>query len=101
MTEHIVKAFSEQLENRATSVAQMGGLTEAQFADAVEAIARRDSALAEKAITGDGRIDQLQISIEEQALKLLALRQPMAIDLRETLAAIKIASELERVGDLA
>jgi phosphate transport system protein len=101
MTEHIVKAFSEQLETLATSVAQMGGLTEAQLADAVEAIARRDSALAEKAIAGDGRIDQLQQSIEEQALKLLALRQPMAIDLRETLAAIKIASELERIGDLA
>ncbi|MBI3678262.1 MAG: phosphate signaling complex protein PhoU [Proteobacteria bacterium] len=101
MTDHIVKAFSEQLETLTTSVAQMGGLTEAQLADAIEAIARRDSALAEKAIAGDGRIDQLQQSIEEQALKLLALRQPMAIDLRETLAAIKIAGELERIGDLA
>jgi phosphate transport system protein len=101
MTDHIVKAFTEQLEALATSVAQMGGLAEAQLADAIDAIAKRDSALAESTIAGDPRIDQLQQQIEDQALKLLALRQPMAIDLRETLAAIKIASELERIGDLA
>jgi phosphate transport system protein len=101
MTEHIVKAFTEQLEALTTSVAQMGGLAEAQLADAVEAIARRDTALADAAIAGDPRIDQLQQQVEDQALKLLALRQPMAVDLRETLAAIKIASELERIGDLA
>jgi phosphate transport system protein len=101
MSDHTVKAFTEQLEALTTTVAQMGGLAEAQLADSVEAIARRDTALAESAIAGDPRIDQLQHSIEEQALKLLALRQPMAVDLRETLAAIKIASELERIGDLA
>src|SRR6202789_3471520 len=101
MTDHIVKAFTEQLEALTTSVAQMGGLAEAQLADAVEAIARRDTALAEGAIAGDPRIDQLQQQVENQALKRPALRQPMAIDLRETLAAIKIASELERIGDLA
>jgi phosphate transport system protein len=101
LSEHTVKAFTEQLETLATSVAQMGGLAEAQFADAIEAIAKRDSARAEAAIGGDPRIDQLQQNIEDQALRLLALRQPMAIDLRETLAAIKIASELERIGDLA
>ena len=101
MTEHIVKAFSEKLEAIATAVAQMGGLVESQLADAVEAIARRDTALAEKTVAGDARVDQLQHSIEDQAMKLLALRQPMAVDLRETLAAIKTASELERIGDLA
>jgi phosphate transport system protein len=101
MSEHTVKAFSEQLEALTRSVAQMGGLAEAQFADAVEAIARRDTALAEKTIAGDPRIDQQQQQIEDQALKLLALRQPMAVDLRNTLAAIKIAGELERIGDLA
>ncbi|HEX4533036.1 MAG TPA: PhoU domain-containing protein, partial [Rhizomicrobium sp.] len=82
MTEHIVKAFSEQLESLTTTVAQMGGLVESQLADAVEAIARRDTALAEKTIAGDARVDQFQVSIEEQSLKLLALRQPMAVDLR-------------------
>jgi phosphate transport system protein len=101
MNDHTVKAFTEQLESLAAGVAQMGGLAEAQLADAIEAIAKRDTALAEAAIAGDPRIDALQQTIEDQALKLLALRQPMAIDLRETLASIKIASELERVGDLA
>ena len=101
MTEHTVKAFTEQLETLAASVAQMGGLAEAQLADAIEAIGKRDTALAESAVGGDKQIDQLQQTIEGQAMKLLALRQPMAVDLRETLAAIKIASELERIGDLA
>lgn len=101
MSEHTVKAFTEQLETLASNVAQMGGLAEAQLADAIEAIAKRDTGLAEAAIGGDPRIDELQQSIDEKAVRVLALRQPMAIDLRETLAAIKIASELERIGDLA
>src|SRR5687767_472897 len=101
MSEHIVKAFTEQLESLANTVAQMGGLAEAQFANAIEAIAKRDGKLAEAAIGSDERVDRCQQMIEEQALKLLALRQPMAVDLRATLAAIKIANELERIGDLA
>jgi phosphate transport system protein len=101
MNDHTVRAFGEQLEALATSVAQMGGLAEAQLADAIEAIARRDSALAESVIAGDPRVDQLQQQVEDQALKLLALRQPMAVDLRNTLASIKTAGELERIGDLA
>lgn len=101
MTDHTVKSFGEQLENLSALVAQMGGLAEAQLAAAIEAIARRDSAAAERAVGGDGRIDEMQQEIEERALKLLALRQPMAVDLRETLAAIKTAAELERIGDLA
>ena len=101
MSEHIVKAFSEQLESLANSVAQMGGLAEAQFANAIESIAKRDGKLAEAAIGSDERVDRIQQTIEEHALRLLALRQPMAVDLRATLAAIKIANELERIGDLA
>jgi phosphate transport system protein len=101
MADHTVRAFTEQLEALASSVAQMGGLVESQLADAIEAIAKRDTALAEKVIGGDRKVDELQQQIEEQALKLLALRQPMAVDLRETLAAIKTAGELERIGDLA
>jgi phosphate transport system protein len=101
MTDHTVKAFGESLESLASGVAQMGGLAEAQLADATEAIAKRDTKLAEGVIAGDPRIDELQQTIEAQALKLLALRQPMAVDLRATLAAIKTASELERIGDLA
>ena len=101
MSEHIVKSFSEQLELLANAVAQMGGLAEAQFANAIEAVAKRDTKLAEAAIGSDERVDRIQQTVEDQALRLLALRQPMAVDLRTTLAAIKIAYELERVGDLA
>ena len=101
MSEHIVKSFTEQLDALANAVAQMGGIAEAQLANAVEAIAKRDTKLAEAAIGSDERIDRLQQAVEDQALKVLALRQPMAIDLRTTLAAIKIANELERIGDLA
>src|SRR4051812_10675920 len=101
MSDHTVKSFDEQLQMLSTLVAQMGGLTEAQLAAAIEAISRRDSQAAESAVAGDARIDALQTEIEERALRLLALRQPMAVDLRDTLAAIKIASELERIGDLA
>ena len=101
MTDHTVKSFGEQLEALSALVAQMGGLAEAQFAAAIEAIARRDSVAAERAVAGDARIDEIQQEIEDRALKLLALRQPMAVDLRETLAAIKTAAELERIGDLA
>jgi phosphate transport system protein len=101
MSEHIVKSFTEQLELLANGVAQMGGLAEAQFANAIEAVAKRDTKLAENAIGSDERVDRIQQTVEEQALKLLALRQPMAIDLRTTLAALKIANELERIGDLA
>jgi len=101
MSEHTVKSFHEQLELLSTRIAEMGGLAEAQLADAVESIAKRDMALAEGAIAGDPNIDRIQQAIEDQALKLLAQRQPVAVDLRETLAAIKIASELERIGDLA
>src|SRR5580692_5841193 len=101
MTDHTVKSFGEQLEALSALVAQMGGLAEAQFAAAIEAIARRDSMAAERAVAGDARIDEIQQEIEDRALKLLALRQPMAVDLRETLAAIKTAAELERIGDLA
>src|SRR6202000_595612 len=93
--------FTEQLETLSALVAQMGGLAEAQFAAAIEAIARRDSGAAETAVGGDARIDAMQQDIEDRALKLLALRRPMRVARRETLAAVKTAAELERIGDLA
>jgi phosphate transport system protein len=101
VSEHTVKSFDEQLESLSTLVSRMGGLAEAGLAAAIEAVARRDSAAGERAVGGDARIDEAQRQIEEQALTVLALRQPMAVDLRQTLAAIKIAAELERIGDLA
>lgn len=101
MIDHTVKSFTEQLEALASTIAQMGGLCEANLADAIDAIAKRDTTRAEAVVVGDKRIDALQVQAETQALNLLALRQPMAVDLRETLGAIKCAGELERIGDMA
>jgi phosphate transport system protein len=99
--EHIVTSFEEALDSINESLARMGGLAEKQLADSIEAITRRDRALAEQTVASDKQIDALEVDIEAQALRLIALRQPMAIDLRETVSAIKISSDLERIGDLA
>jgi phosphate transport system protein len=100
-TVHIVKAFDEQLESLSALTAQMGGLAESQLTAAMDAIVKRDSALAERTIARDPKIDELGGEIEARAIRLLMLRQPMADDLRLVMAAIKIAPDLERVGDLA
>ncbi|MEO0962852.1 MAG: phosphate signaling complex protein PhoU, partial [Pseudomonadota bacterium] len=101
MQEHIVTSFEEALDSINESLARMGGLAEKQLADSIEAITRRDRVLAEQTVASDKQIDALEVDIEAQALRLIALRQPMAIDLRETVSAIKISSDLERIGDLA
>lgn len=101
MAEHIVKSFHDQLEGLSTAIEQMGGLCETQLTDAIEAMARRDLGLAEKIVGLDTKIDALESQIELQAIRLLALRQPLASDLRETLGALKISADLERIGDLA
>jgi phosphate transport system protein len=101
MAEHIVKSFHDQLEGLSTSIVQMGGLCETQLTDAIDAMARRDLGLAEKIVGLDSKIDALEAQIELQAIRLLALRQPVATDLRDTLGALKISVDLERIGDLA
>ncbi len=101
MQEHIVSSFEEALDNIGECLARMGGLAEKQLADSIDAIVRRDRTLAEQTVAHDKQIDALEVDIEAQALRLIALRQPMAIDLRETISAIKISSDLERIGDLA
>jgi len=101
VTQHIVKSFQEELDALATSIAQMGGLTEAQLSASIEAVVRRDAQLAERTIREDQRIDALEAEIESHAIRMIALRQPMAADLREAIAAIKISIDLERIGDLA
>ena len=101
MTDHTVKSFQEELDAIAASIAQMGGLTEAQLAGAIEAVSRRDSELANMAVQQDRRIDMLEREIEARAVRVIALRQPMASDLREAISAIKISSDLERIGDLS
>jgi phosphate transport system protein len=101
MSEHIVKSFHDQLEALSTGIVQMGGLSETAVARSIDAIARRDVALAEQIVADDVRIDQMEQEINQQVVRLLAMRQPLALDLRETLAALKISADLERIGDLA
>lgn len=101
MTQHIVRSFQEELDGLAARIAQMGGLTEAQLAAAIEAVGRRDGELAERTVQEDKRVDQMEREIEEHAVRLIALRQPVATDLREAISAIKISTDLERIGDLA
>ena len=98
---HTVRSYEEELNQLAAEVARMGGLTEAQVSASVEAVARRDVALAEAVMARDERIDAMELDIENRAIRLVALRQPLANDLRQTLSAIKISGNLERCGDLA
>ncbi len=101
MSEHIVSAFDEDLNGLAQKIAEMGGLAEQNVADSVAALVNRDIERAQRLIASDERIDVLQQQVEESAVSMIARRQPMARDLREIMAAIHIANDLERVGDLA
>jgi phosphate transport system protein len=98
---HIVTAFDEELQDIGRCVAEIGGLAEQQVDRSVSALTRIDTEAAKQIVTDDRRIDRLQREIEEKAILLIARRQPMARDLREVIAAIRIAADLERVGDLA
>ncbi len=101
MNQHTVKAYGDELDQLTAEVVRRGGMTEAQVSDAIDSIARRDVALAKSVIERDEKLDALQHEIERKAIRLIALRQPMASDLRKALAAMKIAVDLERAGDLA
>jgi len=99
--EHIIKSYDEELARLNKMVVEMGGLAESQLADAIEAVVKRDSALAARVVEGDAPVDQLERDLDNLAIRLLALRQPMARDLREIFVALKIASDLERICDYA
>jgi phosphate transport system protein len=101
MNQHTVKAYGDELNQLTAEVARMGGLAEAQVADAVDSVARRDIALARAVVERDVRLDAMHRDIERKAIRLIALRQPVASDLRRTLSAMKLAVDLERTGDLA
>ena len=101
MSEHIVSAFDTELGALRRSVAEMGGIAEKMLGDATQALVRRDQSLAQSVIVADPRLDGLQRDIEEQAILTIAKRQPMAVDLREVISAIRISGDVERVGDLA
>jgi len=101
MNEHIVRSYEDELNQLAAEVVRMGGLAEAQVNDSIQAFARRDVPLAQAMIGRDGKLDAMEAEIERAAIRMIALRQPMANDLRRTMAAMKIAMNLERCGDLA
>ncbi|MEO3470668.1 phosphate signaling complex protein PhoU [Roseomonas sp. CAU 1739] len=99
--EHIVRSYDEELRRLRDMVARMGGLAERQVADATRALVRRDTDLATEVVGRDIQIDALEREIESFCVRLLALRQPMAQDLRVIIAAMKASNDLERIGDYA
>jgi phosphate transport system protein len=100
-SEHIVKSYDAELNHLNETILKMGGLAESQLAEAIKAIATRDPELAMDTVQCDPAIDALEAEVDHQAVRLLALRQPMAKDLRNILAALKISSAIERIGDYA
>ena len=98
--EHIVRSYEEELALLNNKIAKMGGLAEKVLGQSFEALERRDPDLAAATINEDEEIDQLQREIEEQAVVMIARRQPMAYDLRQIMAALRISADLERIGDL-
>jgi phosphate transport system protein len=100
-SEHMVKGYDEELNRLKNTITEMGGLAESQLGAAIEAVVERDSEQAAVVVENDVRVDQLQRDLDNLALRLLALRQPVARDLREIFAALKIGSDLERICDYA
>ena len=98
---HIVKSYEEQINLLKDTIVKMGAGVEKQLEQAIQAAVKKDLSLAKKTIEDDTEIDKYETNIEEQVVNLIALRQPMAIDLRETVVALKISSDLERIGDLS
>jgi len=101
MNEHIVKSYEDELNSLTAEVARMGGLTEAQIADSMAAVTKRNQELATQVVVRDEKLDEAERDIERKTIRLIALRSPVADDLRRAVAAMKVANNLERCGDLA
>jgi len=99
--DHTTRAFDADLQEITRKVSEMGGLVEKQIADAVQALLERDAELAEHVIATDPVIDAMQRDIEEKAILTIARRQPMAVDLRDIIGAMRVCNDLERIGDHA
>ena len=99
--EHIVKSYEEELQYLNDSVIKMGSLTESQLYDSMDAVIKVDKDSIDKIIKNDEQINKFRTKIDTQIMTLLVKRAPMAIDLRSTIAALKISQDLERIGDLA
>ena len=100
-SDHTVKAFDEDIGELRALVSEMGGIAETAIGDAMHALMRHDLDTASRVIEGDARLDELDAQCERLAVRLIALRAPLADDLREAVAAIKIANVIERIGDYA
>jgi phosphate transport system protein len=100
-SEHTTKAFDSDLQELTRLVAEMGGLVERMIVDSVDALVRRDVSAGMSVVAADVEVDGLQRLIEERAVLTIARRQPMAIDLRQIVGAMRVAIDLERIGDLA
>ena len=101
MVDHTVKAYDRELDTIARRIAEMGGIAEKMVIDAMDALANGDTVLAHQVVATDLRLDALQREIEAMTVMTIVRRQPVAVDLRELIGAIRIAGDLERVGDLA
>ena len=101
MSEHIVKSFDNELQRLTQEIGRMGEIATSQLDAAVDVLMRRDSKAAQRVVANDEAIDALEREVSHDVLRLLALRQPMARDLREVYAALRIASDIERIGDYA
>ena len=99
--EHLVKSYDQELKRLGNLITEMGGIVESQVALAAAAIMDRDAETATRVIEGDPQVDALEHEVEQFVIRLLALRQPMAGDLRNIVAALKITGDLERIGDYA
>jgi phosphate transport system protein len=101
MVEHTVKAFDDEIGALRGLIAEMGGLAEVAIAQSVEALVRRDNDLAAQVIANDARLDALEVEVDRLAVRIIALRAPMADDLRDVISALKISGIIERIGDYA
>ena len=101
MNEHIVKSYDQELKRLHALLTEMGGLVESQVALACRAVVDKDAAAAARAVETDPRVDALEREAEQFVIRLIALRQPMAQDLRQIISALKITGDLERIGDYA
>ncbi len=99
MADHTVKAFDEDITRLRGLIAEMGGLAEVAIQDSLEAMIRGDEELGNRVVASDRRIDALESEVDKLAVRIIALRAPMADDLREVIAALKIAGVVERIGD--
>ena len=100
-TGHTVKSFDADLQDLNRMIAEMGGYAERQIVQAVGALLKRDFSQAKSVVMSDAALDRLQSAVEQKAVETIATRQPMAVDLREIIAVLRIAGDLERIGDLA